>query len=225
MSNLTYHILLSTAIFIGFLGCNLYISGKQQHRLSQQLISGTFGPGFIQGQIPGMLILGISLLIPTPYLTINEITAIPQFTQGLLLTWIMLIIASAGTGLISAKKILRINTQELPAYDPEHAWSYLLTRIVFLGIYEVFFRGILLLGTLQFTNLFNALLINLLLYFLVHIRDSKAELIGTIPFGLALCLITGYSLSVWPAIVLHLVLSLTHEGYLLYHLTLKPIKK
>jgi membrane protease YdiL (CAAX protease family) len=92
---------------------------------------------------------------------------------------------------------------------------YLVTRIFFLIVYECFFRGLLLTVCINEYGITAAIIINLTLYVLVHFFNGKREMLACIPFGLILCGITMWSQSVWPAIILHLILALIYESYLL----------
>ena len=88
---------------------------------------------------------------------------------------------------------------------------YLIIRLLFLFAYELFFRGVLFLYSLQYVSLVYAILINLFFYALIHGFDSRKEIIGSIPFGTVLCLFTYFSGSIWPAFIIHASLSLGYE--------------
>lgn len=88
-------------------------------------------------------------------------------------------------------------------------------RSIFLISYEWFFRGILLFGCMSITRPTTAILINLVLYALIHGVNGKKEVLGSIPLGLLLCVLTIWCHSVWPAVVLHLILSFSYESALL----------
>ena len=75
-------------------------------------------------------------------------------------------------------------------------------------------HGIMLLVMIEDFGITTAVLINLTLYALVHWFDKK-ERYGTLLMGVALCCITIYYNSIWPAIIIHLSLSLSHEITLL----------
>ena len=92
---------------------------------------------------------------------------------------------------------------------------YIIVRLLFLLSYEIFFRGVLFWYSLQYLSLVNAIFLNLLLYALIHITDSKKEIIGSIPFGIILCLFTYYSGSIWPAFIIHASLSLGYEAIII----------
>lgn len=84
-------------------------------------------------------------------------------------------------------------------------------RSVFLVSYEWFFRGLLLWSFSLLFGIFWGVLINILLYTLIHIHKNKNELIGCIPFGLLVCVFTLWWQSVWPAIIFHLEIMIIHE--------------
>jgi len=100
--------------------------------------------------------------------------------------------------------------------------SYLAIRIVFLVIYECFFRGLLLSTCMDICNIQIAIAINLFLYASIHTFNGSTEMLTCIPFGIVLCGITIYYQSILPAIALHLVLALTHEIHLLCSPILSP---
>jgi membrane protease YdiL (CAAX protease family) len=59
-----------------------------------------------------------------------------------------------------------------------------------------------------------AIILNLVLYMLVH-WFNKQERYGSLIMGIVLCGVTIYYHSVWPAIIIHLSLSLSNEITLL----------
>ena len=88
---------------------------------------------------------------------------------------------------------------------------YTLSRITYLIAYEWFFRGLLLTCLVRWMGGFWAVVVNLLLYMLAHFHKSRIEIIGCMPFGCLLCLITLWWQSIWPATVLHLTIAILAE--------------
>jgi membrane protease YdiL (CAAX protease family) len=84
-------------------------------------------------------------------------------------------------------------------------------RSTFLVSYEWFFRGLLLWSFSLWLGVIWSILINVLLYTLIHIHKNKNELIGCIPFGLLVCVFTLWWQSIWPAIIFHLEIMIIHE--------------
>jgi len=106
-------------------------------------------------------------------------------------------------------------------YNLSNAWTYFALRFVFLLCYEFFFRGVLLFQFLEFTSLTMAVFYSTIVYVLIHIFDSKKEIIGAIPFGIVLCLLAYFTKSVWYVFFIHISLSAVYEITLFYTLTLK----
>jgi membrane protease YdiL (CAAX protease family) len=97
-----------------------------------------------------------------------------------------------------------------------HAGLHLVLRSVFLISYEWFFRGCVLFSCIYMLGTVPAVVINLTLDAFSHSFNGKKEMCGSIAFGLILCVFTLWCQSVWPAILLHLLLSLSSESFLLY---------
>lgn len=106
-------------------------------------------------------------------------------------------------------------------YDFSNAWVYFIIRFMFLLCYEFFFRGVLLFKFMEFTSLSLAIFYGTILYVLIHIFDSRKEIIGAIPLGIVLYLFTYFTNSIWYAFFIHLALSAVYEISLFYCLTLK----
>lgn len=93
--------------------------------------------------------------------------------------------------------------------------NYFLLRVLFIAAYEAWFRGFLLADSLAFLGLPLAVALNLFLYTLLHAVNGRQEMLGCLPFGLLLCGLCVWTGQVWPAIVLHLALTLSYELTLL----------
>ena len=127
--------------------------------------------------------------------------------------WII-IVAAIIIGIISAyKKIYPTNNSRhsLPLYLP---LSFVFVRTLFLIVYECFFRGVMLFVMIEDFGLAIAVVVNLILYALLHWFDKK-EKYGSVLMGCILCAASIYYHSVWPAIIIHLSLALSHEITLL----------
>lgn len=134
-------------------------------------------------------------------------------------TNVLLITVTAGViacilSINTARKALR--TVTLLVGTNNTAGTYLLLRGLFLICYELFFRGLLLSFCLAWTSIPIAIAINVVLYALAHAFSSRQELLGTVPFGALLCLLTIYSGSIWPAIIIHLLLGMPYDVFTLY---------
>lgn len=106
-----------------------------------------------------------------------------------------------------------------------HAIVYMVLRISFLVSYEWFFRGIIFFSCVSLWGVFPAIVINTILYAFIHSFSGRKEFLGSIPFGIILCVFTIWWQSIWPAILLHLFLSIPYESILLHRLFYKPLKQ
>ena len=109
-------------------------------------------------------------------------------------------------------------------YNLSDASIYFLIRITFLLGYEFFFRGVLFFAFLEYNNLFLAISYTTILYVIIHLFDSKKELLGTAPFGIVLCMFTYITGNIWSAFLMHLSLSAVYEISIFYYQTLKTSK-
>ncbi|MEN9909339.1 MAG: hypothetical protein RLZZ540_2488 [Bacteroidota bacterium] len=89
--------------------------------------------------------------------------------------------------------------------------TYFITRALFLFSYELWFRGGLLFETASATGRPLAITLNIFLYVLLHMFNSRKEILACIPFGITACLFSFLFNAVWPAILLHIAFSLAYE--------------
>jgi membrane protease YdiL (CAAX protease family) len=180
----------------------------------KDILSGKGEPGILFTRlISGICLLGIG----TATISIKRNIDVEIFT----LTWndynrsVWIIIAAAIIiGILSAfKKIYPSNNSghSLPFYLP---LSFVLVRTLFLIVYESFFRGVMLFVMIEDFGVVAAIIVNLILYALLHWFDKK-ERYGSVLMGIILCSVSIYYHSVWPAIIIHLSLALSHEITLL----------
>ena len=92
-----------------------------------------------------------------------------------------------------------------------HISLYALLRIIFLVVYEWFFRGLLLISFAAWLGINRSIIINIFLYVLMHFHKNKKEMIGCIPLGLLFCAFTIWWQSIWPAIIFHLQIAIINE--------------
>jgi membrane protease YdiL (CAAX protease family) len=88
---------------------------------------------------------------------------------------------------------------------------YFILRILFIAAYECWFRGYLLNDSIESIGLLWAIILNIVLYCVLHIVNGRAEVVACIPFGLLLCALCLWTGTVWPAIVIHLALTIPYE--------------
>lgn len=136
---------------------------------------------------------------------------------------VIAVILSASLSKRSATKYVW-NPDSPSIVTPADQLLYFSIRIPFLFFYELFFRGILFHNSLVYTNLLGAIIINVVLYTLIHFFNSKKEIIGCIPFGTVLCLFSYYTNSIWPAFLIHTTLSFMYESTLFKITSFKTLK-
>lgn len=162
--------------------------------------------------LTGIILFGIGFWVYLPdfqFLIINS-----GFNNAIsVVVLVMMVILSGYLSKRSAVKyFLDLDTSSI--IKPGDQLVYFSIRIPFLFFYELFFRGVLFHSSLVFTSLWGAIIINLILYTLIHFFNSKKEIIGCIPFGIVLCLFSYYTNSIWPAFLIHTTLSFMYESTL-----------
>jgi membrane protease YdiL (CAAX protease family) len=201
-------------LYYSFFFTTVKKSFKKSSGQLEDVLSGKGEPGILFTRlISGILLLGIGTV--TLFIKTNIDVEIFTFRLSDYTTSVWVIIAAAMIiGFSSAfKKIYPANNfnHSLPSYLP---LSYIFIRILFMIVYEFFFRGMMLFIMIEDTGLVAAVIINLFLYTLVHWFDKK-ERYGSVLMGIILCIVSICSHSVWPAIIIHLSLALTNEITLL----------
>jgi membrane protease YdiL (CAAX protease family) len=88
---------------------------------------------------------------------------------------------------------------------------------IYLLGYEYIFRQLFLFTWVDAFGPVPAIIANGILYAVFHIPNGKKETLGSIPFGVVLCLITLYTGSFLGAWILHLTLSLSTTLFSIHH--------
>lgn len=83
--------------------------------------------------------------------------------------------------------------------------------LVYIFAYEFLFRGFFLFLSLQYFSYWPAIIINIILYALVHIPKGIKETVASLPFGLILCVITIESGNITASFVIHGFMGLFNE--------------
>ncbi|MEI9944225.1 MAG: CPBP family intramembrane glutamic endopeptidase [Chitinophagaceae bacterium] len=164
------------------------------------------------------VVLGFAILFLNLLLKNENRWLLPAGNDEWFVIWIIAMFAAFFAGSFAAKEKLRGFYKSTPViFLPGHLTNYyFLSRALFLIVYEFFFRGVLLENMIKSTGIILAIIINIIFYALAHAFSNKKEIIGTIPFGFLLCIITIHLQSVWPATGIHLVLSFAYEIKLSY---------
>ncbi len=179
----------------------------------------------IQSHLLGAFILGIIPFLMTKRSVTNlfdDITTVhPLITTFYFITFIALIVVAFKQSNYfhnrkeKSEKALRLSMLFFI--------TYFLIRALYLFSYELWFRGGFLVETKSSLGLPLAILANVFLYVLLHMFNSKKEILACIPFGIITCLFCFFFNSAWPAILMHIAFSLIYEiNY--YRLNLIQIK-
>jgi membrane protease YdiL (CAAX protease family) len=91
--------------------------------------------------------------------------------------------------------------------------------IIYLAAYEFLFRGFLFFTCIHAFGIWPSIVINVLIYSFAHIPQGIKETAGAIPFGFLLCCFTILSGTIWPALILHIVLAVSNEWFSIYNST------
>jgi membrane protease YdiL (CAAX protease family) len=167
----------------------------------------------------GIVLFGILFYMVMPQLKgLIHTIVIPKL--HVLLPFIALLFSCAYVSYLSVKNQVQKDIA-ISDYKFSDGWLYFSIRFVFLFGYEFFFRGVMLYTFLEHYNPFLAILYCTIPYLIIHIFDSRKEIVGTIPFGIILCTITYLTSSIWFAFLMHLALSAVYEISIFYYQTLK----
>lgn len=82
---------------------------------------------------------------------------------------------------------------------------------IYLLAYEFLFRGFLLFGCMRSFGSWPSILINVSLYFCVHIPYGFWVSLGSIPLGIALCIASIHTGTIWVAFFVHLLVALLND--------------
>ena len=170
-------------------------------------------PMLIALHVGGIFLFGVIPLIsshPGTFRFLNVDLA------GRLSTWItviMFILSLIITPRIIKKKFSQLeeNTPVYTSPGTPFYMVYFFIRFMFIGVYECWFRGFLLTDCIISFGIGWAILINVCLYAVLHIVNGKDEVIACIPYGLLLCTLCIWQGAVWPAVVIHLALTIPYE--------------
>ncbi|MBC3757223.1 CPBP family intramembrane metalloprotease [Hyunsoonleella sp. SJ7] len=167
----------------------------------------------------GIVLFGVLFYLLMPqYRHLIGVIEMPSIQ--ILIPYIALLALCAWISRTSASSANHFNEKQ-SHYNSSDGWVYFSLRFVFLLCYEFFFRGVLLLALIEQFGLIQGIGYCTFAYLIIHLFDSKKEIIGTIPFGIVLCILTYETQYVWYAFLMHLVLSAVYELSIFHHQTLK----
>ncbi len=120
------------------------------------------------------------------------------------------------SGKATANQLKKLKGENTAITKPANVVAYFTGRIIFLFLYELFFRGVLLFSIIAIAGNVISTIINVALYTALHAYCTTKEIIATIPFGIGICLLCIASNSVWPAIILHIAIAITTECMIVF---------
>lgn len=140
---------------------------------------------------------------------------IVQAPAGALLVTLVLVLATGIGGWRAATRQIADWGGLIPLVLPKNqVQRYLLARLFYIIVYEAYFRGFLFWFSLAFVSLPIAIAINLALYLIAHYPCERKILLGCIPLCIALCLLNYWASSIYPAILVHIALTMPYERLL-----------
>lgn len=187
---------------------------RQNSRNLEDVLSGKGSMNMlIARHLVNAIVLGIAVACSAILLDHDNMGLLPGNDITWLLVATLATLAAVLSGFFAAKgkQLLSVAVSNYSLVN-----TYFFIRILFLITYEFFFRGVLLQALLGIVSMEWAIAINIILYLVAHAFSNKKELIGSIPFGLLLCIVTIKLQSVWPVIIIHLALSLSYETRIAY---------
>lgn len=202
-------------IYVLFFGFSWMCKINGIHRLINDEGIFTQKPrGLIGSHIIGMIWLGIipMILLENPVLNVlTDIKTPNVFLMALYFLIFMLIATIALNQGENTYEIKQQTTENRVHLSSRFFIVYFIVRALFLFSYELWFRGFLLFYFVGWFGIPLAVFMNVTLYVLVHIFNSKKEIVACIPFGLLVCFFSMIFNSAWPAILLHIGFSLGFE--------------
>lgn len=202
--------------------CCLIRKLKSDNLMCNKVLKGNWTALHIR-HIGGIIIILFTPLLNSsvsPWEMLNWPAGLSYFQQFSLLFFCVLLLIIAIHE--SKKETEKITEQVL--WLPMQVLLHYIFRSGFLICYEWFFRGVLLFSCIASFGLIPAIAINIILYALIHSFNGRKEFLGSIPLGLIFCGFTIWWQTVWPAILMHLILSASYESMILNRLYSKRLK-
>lgn len=128
------------------------------------------------------------------------------------------------------------SSQNLSMYPQirKEVWSIQLLFIsaiswcAYLVAYEFMLRGFLFSTTLPVMGLWPSILLNTVIYSLIHMHKGMREMVASVPMGIALCYLTYLTGNIWTSVFTHIIMALTNEWFSIYlhpSMVVRRIKK
>lgn len=202
---------------------------KKLNIIFQNIEKETFYEYMFQ-RILGFMLLGISPAIVFYHTQEQSLSAygINLNQLSISIIWILIL----GSTVIALNFFFagsKRNLQQYPQIQIKN-WTFSLfflnaiTWILYLFGYELLFRGILLFSLYDAYGIGVAVIVNTILYALVHIPKGQRETLGAIPLGIILCLITIQTNSFSVAFAFHAIMAVSNDYFAIKYNPEKRIK-
>lgn len=197
---------------------------------SNRLFDEKGGPAKNTENLIGLHVGGIILLGLLPLFILNRSFNELLYNPGTTTVVLLLLFASLFlliiiTGFRAGSRI-QIKDAGIHVFSNRFLIEYFAVRILFLSSYELFFRGLLLFDCIKWFGNITAIVLTTLLTVLIHLFTNKKEMWACVPFGIILSIFCIAVNAVWPAVLLHIALSMAYEVPVVtnYLTKLKPAK-
>lgn len=195
--------------YLLFFACLVVAKRYHANRITTEDGAVTTSPLLLALHVVGIGLFGLVPLLVTNF----SYPAFSAKTSGELPTFLILVLVVIllffSPRLASVAVVTPYSQERYPSLF--YLAGYFLLRIIFIATYESWFRGFLLTDSIVRFGLPASVYLNVGLYALLHTVNGKKEMVGCIPFGLLLCGMCLWRGAVWPAIALHLALTLPYE--------------
>lgn len=211
----TYGLLL---LYFGLYFIAVYASSKCNSSSMDEIVTGKGEAGVLLNRLlAGILFLGIGSvhIIIISHLEKGMFTLVRKENEPVPY-WLLITFLAVLAGSFSAFKKQVMVKHQFRFFSYSFSNTYIAIRILFLAVYEIFFRAVLLFVMIRDFGIAVAVCSNIFLYVLVHWYNKK-ERTGSVVMGLVLCAVSIYYHSVWPAVIIHAALALSHESILILH--------
>lgn len=167
----------------------------------------------------GLMFLGIIPLVTLFAIGMNDIESLGISFNSYPVTLLSILIVSsliiAGNYFIGKKKsnYLIYPQMRIKKWNTKFMLVNAITWLIYLGAYEMAFRGILIFPFIDLLGIELTVALNISIYALVHVPKGKKETLGAIPLGFVLCIITISTKSIFPAFVIHAIMAISNDIY------------
>lgn len=198
----------------------------RKHKIISQLLLRTsqdqavqyFSEKFIGFILFGIIPFLVFIRLPG-FITSDTILTFGSSSHYWYIPFILLILVTVITFIFSKKKTMQAKYPQLriKTWTVKYSLISISGWIIYILGYEFFFRGILLFVCFSAFGFWPSLLINILLYAIVHLDQGPWISLGAIPAGIIFCLLTLLTSSFFYAFLIHSYMAISNELFSVYH--------